>query len=126
MESRVNDTLKLGPNGYRVKVLGPILRWEANEISALVAVMIAQDAANGLVMAAGASETYLNPNCPGAWVSPDPPTTFWDADALVAVNTGLRPALVAGAALAYAHVWIVDAAHQVHQGDWTVDVTLQK
>ncbi len=74
MESRVNDTLKLGPNGYRVKVLGPILRWEANEISALVAVMIAQDAANGLVMAAGASETYLNPNYPGAWVSPDAPT----------------------------------------------------
>ena len=122
MDSRINDELTLDGGDHSVEVIGPILKWEAQEVGAIVAVFIVQRVPGGLVVAGGISEKYLNPTPGHVWVSAPGNTQDWDADAVV--NAAL-PGLSPGPAVAYAHARIEDATGQLKPFNWTVHILLE-
>jgi len=109
MNSRIDSLLCLENHGRTVKVTGPIDSWQANEVSAVVSVIITQMKASGrIAVATGISERYMN----GA--------ADWDADATV--TTG--PALEFGPATAYATATIEYTDQTFKPYNWTVQVRL--
>ena len=100
--------------------------WEAHEVSAVVAVVVVQSTADGVVMASGATETYANPTPGKVWTPTPNSKQEWDAEALVRRDDEKDVALSEGAAVAYAWALIVDVAGQVTPLPWTVHLMLKK
>jgi hypothetical protein len=114
MESKVNPILKLADAGRTVKGAGPIVKWEAYEVSAVFTFVVVQAQAAGaatqLALAAGASKRFR------------PTDSAWNAAGKV---QGTGPALQPGPAVVYARAWIETTASYVEPYDWEVHVVLQ-
>ena len=95
-------------------------------MSAVVAVVVVQSTADGVVMASGATETYANPTPGKVWTPTPNSKQEWDAEALVRRDDEKDVALSEGAAVAYAWALIVDVAGQVTPLPWTVHLMLKK
>jgi hypothetical protein len=86
MTSKVKKRLCLKKGGKRVEVRGPIVKWDADEVSAVFAVTISQVDAAGNVVTANGSSTALYTN---------PKSKHWTATAVVtdpALHLELGPA----------------------------------
>jgi hypothetical protein len=124
VESRVDSPLTIDPGGRVVRATGPILSWDADEVSAIASVVLVQALpGHGIVFAGGTSARVENPTPGFAW----PPAAgaaaeMWSAQAQVT-----RPlvTLQAGYATAYAHAIVENVAGELETYDWMVHVVLQ-
>jgi hypothetical protein len=108
MTSKVNKHLKLSTDGMTVDVVGPILKWESDEQSAVFSVEITQTQAGVNVSAAGSSNAVYRSDTP------------WKATAHV---TGATP-LHVGRAKAKAIAKITLASGKTERYVWPVRVEL--
>jgi hypothetical protein len=113
MTSKVNDELRLSPDGKTIQVKGPIQNWQADEVAAVFSVVISQASGNGgPTTAIGASTlTY------------DPSKDQWTAEAKV---TGKNMAFHEGNATAHAWATIAQPGGDAESYEWSVPTTLSK
>ena len=113
MTSRVKKKLCLSPDGQRVKVIGPFIKWDEYEQSAVFSVTITQtDATGAKVTAVGSSPA----NAPY-----HPPADRWDAIAVV-TEPGKRLHNARADALAVATITVGGSTTKPYP--WDVEVTL--
>jgi hypothetical protein len=124
VESRVDSPLAIQSGGRSVKATGPILSWDADEVSAIASVVLVQALpGHGIVFAGGASARVENPTPGTAWPpAAGAPAEMWSAEAAVT-----RPVvtLQAGYATAYAHAIVENIAGELETYDWMVHLVLQ-
>lgn len=113
MTSKVKYKLCLSQDGLRVRVIGPFIKWDEYEESAVFSVTITQpDAAGAPVVAAGTSP-------PGKVYHP--PDNRWDAIAVVS-TAGEQLHLGPAAAVATATINVDDPEPKTYT--WPVPVRL--
>ena len=113
MTSKVDDKLRLSPDGKTIEVTGPIQSWQSDEAAAVFSVVISQAAGNGgPTTAIGASTlTYV------------PTSGTWTAEARV---TGKNMEFHEGNATAHAWATIAQPGGDAESYEWTVPTTLSK
>lgn len=118
MHSKVKARLCLRNGGTVVDVKGPITEWEADEVSAIFTVTIAQmDASGQIRTASGVSGAYSNPTPGVNWASPPNPKMWWTATAN-ASDPALQ--LEFGPAIAYSTAIIQNSSNELEPYYWTI------
>ena len=109
MNSRINKLLCLDNHRKTVHVKGPVRKWEADEVSAIILVHITQMKDSGAIaVASGVSARVMNGD------------GTWNADATVTAGPGLEE----GPATAYATAAIEKTDRTFERYDWTVQTRL--
>jgi hypothetical protein len=116
VHSKVDDQLGMRADGSFVYVTGPILKWDADEVSATFAVLVTQKQPDGtFVRAIGASKGWWKPPSDTA------ETQEWAADAVV-IGTGR---FTEGEAKAYGIASVKHADDTYEPYPWPNTVKLQ-